>query len=296
MARITIDDIDLLFKYLDKHEDLSEKYFCDVKDSSFSHIIGKDVTLGTFLDCIVEYADKHDIDANYTLFYDFDISYYYNIKYKDTIIEIALYNNDEIYICNPVDNVVDPIDLEAMLNENPLDEIFNVANYRKHLETYYKYDIDKGSPKMKEYIDKYSDGELQKIVDDTKTFAFYILNGLRNTEHLYEGEVWVDVYLGDEKSIFTNLSGGWSSDVLYSFTSFDKDFFVSYHLLTKFLKCRIEVCADEIEHYFGDEDAGYIEYIPFMRFSMNQKQLEEYDNLGSNGDNKIKEPKNILPN
>ena len=117
MACINIDEVELLFDFIELNDYMCENYYCSIDKSAFARVVCNQVTLGNFLDDVIEYADNNDIDEiTHVVGYP-DICYYYDIKYRDRILEIDFFIDDLVLICEPQQQIVDPIDLEEVFKE-----------------------------------------------------------------------------------------------------------------------------------------------------------------------------------
>lgn len=160
-----------------------------------------------------------------------------------------------------------------------MEELFNEVNYRAYLENVYVWPIDKDNPERKKWIDRYSTEFLQKIINDTKMFSFYVIDELKKKKDSLTDSVYMEVELISEGQIESNLHGGWSADVLYNPDGFGSDFWVSRHILKEFLKTSIDIVYRDIEYYNELEEAGTIMTIPYISIVMSKEQFKIYESI-----------------
>lgn len=131
-----------------------------------------------------------------------------------------------------------------------MEEVFNLKQYRQHLSSYYAYKCDENTfEERKRYIDRhYTDEFLQKIIDNTKVFAEYLLNKMYEDQDVFNGYIFNYAKLIDginESYITNNCIGGWSADKLYFPEGFEPGFIVSKYLLENYFK-GFNVLVDEV--------------------------------------------------
>ena len=96
MVKIDIEYVKKLFDYVKKNESVNAPH--TIKPSELYDEVHKG--LGPFLDTICIYADSAEVDIPETIGYENYTCnrYYYNIKYKKTVLEIGTYYDyDSIY-------------------------------------------------------------------------------------------------------------------------------------------------------------------------------------------------------
>lgn len=136
----------------------------------------------------------------------------------------------------------------------------DIKTYRNYLEDFYVYPCDKNNKEQrKKYVDKYSDEELSKIIENTKLFIIYLFEKLENENYVNKDNTFTSIKISDKQIyIFTNCTGGSSPDVLYNPLDFGEDFYVSYYLLNKFLEgFIIYENFETFEEYDEDDSIGY---------------------------------------
>jgi len=184
-----------------------------------------------------------------------------------------------------------------------MEKLFNLNEYRKYLEEYYKYPCDKDKVlERKQAIDRYSDEYLQNIIDNTLEFIKYLINKMRQENKIFEGKRFTHIETSEyNKYISNNSTGGWHADTLHCIVEFKPDFYISYHLLSSFLGPDSSIHEDERiidndSEYFDDIlEIGSISYIPMLvisipneRFSKIEEKLS-FKNINNLRVNKINE-------
>ena len=154
-----------------------------------------------------------------------------------------------------------------------LDEIFNEENYRYYLESY-RHWKDDGIivPELKEYVDKcYSKEELQKIVDDTKTFANYIIEEMKNNNST---SLRLELWDSRDVSVW-HLIPYYKLDTLFNPMDFNGDFYFSEDLLRMFFNGKMAIYSREEVHFEGTCDE-YYEFVRYIHITMTKEQFNEY--------------------
>ena len=131
--------------------------------------------------------------------------------------------------------------------------MITLEEYKKYLLNTYRYAID-GTPEKYQEREKflknwYSDGMLNKIIEDTYSFARDIINNMDKEYRFWELDI------DEDKSFEINLliSGGYDSDYIYEDN--DGRFISRYILETIFGKSfMISVNCDLIERENDDPD------------------------------------------
>ena len=156
--------------------------------------------------------------------------------------------------------------------------MFKIEEYKKYLIDYYCNECDNNElkrNKRKEYLERnYSDEFLQRIIQDTLSFiSFFVENNFNNKK----GYIEIDL-LENLGGINLNISGGWFSDVLYSFGTYENELIISRHLLEEFLGNNFRIEEDhKVEERVDifDEDVYTEYYYPLIRITGNFGLLQE---------------------
>ena len=154
--------------------------------------------------------------------------------------------------------------------------LFSVEQYRKHLENFFVYKYDEITVlERKKEIDKYTDTELQKIIDNTIVFADYVIDRIKKEE--YSDTVFFSIDIDEMIYTISNgCVGGWPADTLYSLVDYNPDIRISRYLLKKiFPNFDIERNDEVYEEYNEKEDVGSFYAVSKLVIKGPKNKLEE---------------------
>lgn len=156
-------------------------------------------------------------------------------------------------------------------------DVFDLKSYKNYLENYYVFSKDKNSLKVKQAVEDYGDEYLQKIVDDTKTFALYLMNKLAKEKNNFVNlkEEIKDI----DQRIDNNLYGGFMTDRLYNPIRFGENFWVSEYLLKSFFKDLSLYVTLEANSIYNDEEKTHT--FTFTPYFYIEGKRDSFENLCS---------------
>lgn len=142
--------------------------------------------------------------------------------------------------------------LKSLKNRN----IFTVEEYRKCLESYYRYPIDEPNFILrKKYIDKISNEQLQKIINDTREFIIYLLDKMQKENRTLNDKIFTYIEISENvEYISNNCHGGWPADILFNPLCFGENFWISRKILLSFFKDFTIYVHDDEGAYPTDDD------------------------------------------
>lgn len=114
-----------------------------------------------------------------------------------------------------------------------MDSIFNEKTYRTYLEHIFLND-EANWEDRKNAIDMYSEGYLQKVVNDTSSFSMDIITTLKESEDTYPDVVFTQKECNIFMPINGSVAGSLIVDQLINPKGYPNDFFISITLLNMF--------------------------------------------------------------
>ena len=145
--------------------------------------------------------------------------------------------------------------------------------YKEYLINYYVYEYDNNDVRKEErrkYLDTfYSDDYLQKVIDDTYTFTYEIINS-----NLDKGYLMIPLEEDITSYLSLNLVGAWPSDIIFDNYN---GLVISKYILKQVFgnKFNIKVESEEYEVLVDDIGSIYYKYYLYIDGISNVKEIKE---------------------